>query len=269
MKKEDRSGFTLIELLVVIAIIAVLMGILMPTLRKAREQARGTACMANLRQWALVFSMYLNDNNGRYYSGLVHGSTNSVGNGEWWRETMWPLAKNKKMWLCPCARKNRSATSLTVGTPAMDPLDAWKVPASQGGDEGSYTPNGWMCNSPSDTLWGRGPGGNYWRTTPERNASTVPVMSEGWWVDAWPKQTDAPPPYGNKTPPDAVNANVNEMQRVCVNRHGGAQNVMFADWSVARVSLKQLWRLRWHRGYNINATEPAWPAWMAGIKDAK
>jgi prepilin-type N-terminal cleavage/methylation domain-containing protein len=267
--KKKRTAFTLIELLVVIAIIAILMGILMPTLRKAREQARGTGCMANLRQWALVFSMYLDDNNGRYYSGLVKGSEGNVGNGEWWRETMWPLAKDKRMWLCPCAPKNRSATSPTVGTPAMGPLDAWKVPASQGGDEGSYTPNGWMCNAPSDTLWGRGPGKEYWRRTPDRNASQVPVMSEGWWVDAWPKQTDTPAPYGDRTPPNAVSANVNEMQRVCVNRHGGAQNVMFADWTVRRTSLKQLWHLRWSRTFNINAPDPTWPAWMVALKEAK
>ena len=260
-------AFTLIELLVVIAIIAILMGILMPTLRRVREQARGTACLSNLRQWALIFAMYIDDNNGRFYSGLVNGSTNSVGNGEWWRETMRPLSKNKKMWLCPSAAKNRSAVSVTAGTPANDPLDAWKVPASQGGDEGSYTPNGWMCNTPTDTLWGRGPGKDYWRRTPDRNANQVPVMSEGWWVDSWPKQTDQPPPWGDKTPPNCTAANSNEMQRVCVNRHGGTQNVLFADWTVRRVSLKQLWRLRWHRSFDINAKEPVWPSWMASFKD--
>jgi prepilin-type N-terminal cleavage/methylation domain-containing protein len=266
--KENKRAFTLIELLVVIAIIAILMGILMPTLRKAREQARGAACLSNLRQWSLIFAMYVDDNNGKFYSGLVKNTEQGVGNGEWWRETMRPLSKNKKMWLCPSAAKNRSAVDVTNGTPARDPLDAWKVPASQGGDEGSYTPNGWMCNPPGETLWGRGPAKNYWRRTPDRNASQVPVMSEGWWVDAWPKETDRPAPRGDVTPPDSKTANINEMQRVCVNRHSGTQTCLFSDWSVRKVSLKQLWRLRWHKNFNILAPEPAWPGWMTNFSDA-
>jgi len=55
---KSSKGFTLIELLVVIAIIAVLMGILMPTLRKAKEQARKVGCRSNMRQVALAISMY-------------------------------------------------------------------------------------------------------------------------------------------------------------------------------------------------------------------
>ncbi|MFC1652247.1 type II secretion system protein [Planctomycetota bacterium] len=58
----QRQGFTLIELLVVIAIIAVLMGILMPSLRKAKEQARKSACMNNFRQLATAISLYESSN---------------------------------------------------------------------------------------------------------------------------------------------------------------------------------------------------------------
>ena len=264
---KRRQAFTLIELLVVIAVIAILMAILMPALRRAREQAKGTGCSSNLRQWGLIFAMYVGDNDAKFYSGLVKNSEQNMGNGEWWRETMVPLSKEKKMWLCPSSAKNRGA-SVGNGVPAKDPFDAWKVPGSQGGDEGSYTPNGWMCNAPTDPLWSRGPGKDYWRRIPEKNATQVPVMSEGWWVDAWPRQTDQPPQWGDRTPQDAVSANVNEMQRVCVNRHNGAQYCLFADWTVRKVALKQLWHIRWNRSFNINAQDPAWPQWMAGFPDA-
>lgn len=57
-----KKAFTLVELLVVISIIALLMGITMPVLAKARQIARRTVCKSNLRQLGLGFKMYLDDN---------------------------------------------------------------------------------------------------------------------------------------------------------------------------------------------------------------
>ena len=55
---RKRKAFTLIELLVVIAIIALLMAILMPTLRRAREQGQRAVCLSNLKQLTLAWIMY-------------------------------------------------------------------------------------------------------------------------------------------------------------------------------------------------------------------
>jgi prepilin-type N-terminal cleavage/methylation domain-containing protein/prepilin-type processing-associated H-X9-DG protein len=56
-----RAAFTLIELLVVIAIMAILMALLLPSLRRAREQANGVKCLSNLRQLGMAFILYTND----------------------------------------------------------------------------------------------------------------------------------------------------------------------------------------------------------------
>lgn len=81
-RMKRASGFTLIELLVVVAIIAILMAILMPSLGKARQQAKLVACAANLRGMMMGTSVYSNENSGTApgsFSGqelsLVIGST--------------------------------------------------------------------------------------------------------------------------------------------------------------------------------------------------
>jgi len=102
-----RSGFTLIELLVVIAIIAILAAILFPVFARAREKARQTSCLSNIKQIALGYQMYTQDYDEKFPMGWF--PVDVGGSGDVWAnprmvkfgDAIFPYLKNQQIFMCP------------------------------------------------------------------------------------------------------------------------------------------------------------------------
>src|SRR3954469_12114643 len=96
LRSSARSAFSLVELLVVIGIIALLVGLLMPALIRARESARTIQCASQLHQLGHAFAMYANANRGRlpYWSGWHVAGGDGTGEddpGPGWTEQLAPF----------------------------------------------------------------------------------------------------------------------------------------------------------------------------------
>ena len=92
-----RRGFTLIELLVVIAIIAILAAILFPVFARAREKARQSTCLSNIKQISLGNLMYTQD----YDEMTVIFSQGPSGGNPQWHYLIEPYLKNTNIFVCP------------------------------------------------------------------------------------------------------------------------------------------------------------------------
>ncbi len=100
MRVTRRAGFTLIELLVVIAIIAILAAILFPVFARARDKARQTSCLSNVKQISLALMMYAQDNDETYPRT----------GGAWWQPLM-PYVKNEQVFRTPAYADDATASS--------------------------------------------------------------------------------------------------------------------------------------------------------------
>jgi len=98
-----RRGFTLIELLVVIAIIAILAAILFPVFAKAREKARQTSCLSNVKQLCLAVLQYAQDYDERMPLDGTHPLSGGYPVAPYWDERIKPYIKNDQVFRCPSA----------------------------------------------------------------------------------------------------------------------------------------------------------------------
>jgi len=95
--KRRSNAFTLIELLVVIAIIAILAAILFPVFAQAREKARQTSCLSNMKQIGIGLMMYSSDYDSQYPPSQLGSGTELVS----WPQMMQPYIKNEQVFTCP------------------------------------------------------------------------------------------------------------------------------------------------------------------------
>jgi len=130
-----KHAFTLIELLVVIAIIGLLLAVVIPALKKAKEAARELICKTNLKQYGLVGTLYLQDNENRFPFPwcIIYNEPFQVFSGaeypHHWHDArhspdeapgqLWPYLQNKKVNVCPVfdtmARSGRAVGHETPG----------------------------------------------------------------------------------------------------------------------------------------------------------
>ena len=267
---DKREAFTLIELLVVIAIVALLMAILSPVLSQARDRTRAVVCQSNLQQWSLVFSLYTNEHDGRFFEGTVPDGVDDSSRGRWMDALRFYYSDEPKIRCCPTAHKTQhelDSAGEQVEVRQTGTFVAWGVFDGSGwtakGDYGSYGLNRWVTNplpgvSPRDR-----PTEYNWRTCNVPGASNIPLFFDCHWVGGWPEATsNEPPEYDG----DWDGGRLNNIKRFCLNRHNGMTNGLFLDFSIRRVGLKELWKLKWHRYFDTDADPPVWPDWMINLR---
>jgi prepilin-type processing-associated H-X9-DG protein len=279
--------------LVVIAIIALLMAILVPVLRGVRNQARAVACQANLKQWAQIFALYTQDNDGhipalhfRAYL-LVRGSFET----DYGRRDSSQHVRTEGIACCPMANKPGGSEDRLLWSYDMpeegrtwqgeckygSTFGAWELTGLGQPFRGSYGFNGWLfypnfdSSDPLSWLTGR----RYY----DYDTAGLDIFSIRRRADR-PLFLDAVSPQGepkghDRPPASEVHDDHAGMKTFCVNRHNGYVNCVFLDWSVRRIGLKELWTLKWNREFDMankwtraGGVQPEdWPEWMRRFKD--
>lgn len=193
------SGFTLIELLLVVAIIAILSAMLLPTLSQAREKARQTVCMNNLKQIGVAFEMYKMDYNTRYPDNPN------------WKSKIWSYTSaNTRNKICYCPSRHGKTI----------PYNNWHY--GQGYNIGSISVGGTI------------PGFVGRKEGQIRNIPNKILVVEWGRPSDGQGGCNAGPPYKNDTdlsPQGILTGESTSFWTVC-RIHSGGSNILFGDGSV-------------------------------------
>ncbi|MEN6385902.1 MAG: type II secretion system protein [Phycisphaerales bacterium] len=282
MNKIKGKGFTLVELLVVISIVALLLALLLPALSNAKKQAVRVICVSNEKQWALGYEMYTNAYNGKFPTEPYPADSKGLKPGCWINAIPKYIAtnpdKSADIYLCPAAKQ-------PYNKGGKWPFAAWggrQTPALWGYDKEwpyfSYGENGWTrsVDFPNAKDWEKK---SMWRSKLTiTSPSTVPVFGDcAFPVSNDPRYTprNLPPSASSEdmNPLNSLNTS-NNMNRFFINRHDLSVNLLMADWSVKRIGLKKLLKLRWHRTWELTMSTATpryesiiWPGWVKNARD--
>jgi prepilin-type N-terminal cleavage/methylation domain-containing protein/prepilin-type processing-associated H-X9-DG protein len=292
MKK--KRGFTLVELLVVISIIALLMAILMPALASVKRQAKAAACLSNLRQWGVVFTLFLGDNNGYFNEGDLANPrarkpvvpTAAEVAYAYWLGAYFTYYKDPVLLCCPIAdRIDKNGVTGTWRISALTLFEPIKPLCKYATNPdsrdpiiyGSYTLNRWLTNPPGRFIPNRE---YYWRTASMKNPANVPVLCDVfgriggfnfWWIN--PRDSgsgsNAPRPDGTTGAAKVAGCSPTEHGMKAIQmgaRHKGGIQMLFADWSAKWSGIKALWTYKWHKNWDIHnemtLRNYSWPKWI-------